>query len=802
MRSTTELLDASGYRNRPKDFQDLLLILDSEIRLITPIDPVSNEDTSTRQEQAGERYYQLTHDYLVPSLRDWLTRKQRETKEGRAELLLEDCVNLWLQRQDDRLLPTQDQWIDIFSFTQRDKWNDHQRRMMELATSYHVIQVRDRILNAVTTEVPAILEEMRPYRHLIADPLRHAFGAKRTKGDAQKQLHASLALLPLDPGQATYLLERLLEAELHQIPIIRDALALAKSAVEEKLWTVLMQPGREHEPQRLRAASALAGYAPGSEKWPEVRDRIANDLVEVPESRLAAWMDLLRPLREQLLIGVATVFRDRHRSETQHCLAALILAEYAANERGTLTDFLLDAETEQFLILYARLRLLGDDELTLLQAEIDKPSPLDQDAKEKLAKRQANAAVALLHMNRPEKVWTLLALSPDPRVRSYLIHLLGPLGVDAGAIVGHLERETDQSICRALLLSLGEYGDKEFQPDDRKALMPKLQHMYQTATDPGLHAAAEWLLRRFNQGEWVRGVNMEWAQKKEERQKRLEDIRRLLCKAQATSQPQWYVNCQGQTMVVIPGPMASVMGSPTTERDRADDEIRHRRRIGRSFAIAAKSVSVEQYLRFDECYEFLQEHNRTRELPVVGINWYTAARYCNWLSKAEEIPEDQWCYEFKEETTHLKDRHLSMAGYRLPTEAEMEYATRAGALTSRCYGETDELLSMYAWYSKNSQEKAWAVGSLKPNDLGLFDVHGNVFTWCEGMYRTYSKESEAEVSDEEEEETMVKSVNSRVLRGGSFLMSASGVRSAYRYYNVPTTEYSVIGFRPARTIVP
>ena len=82
------------------------------------------------------------------------------------------------------------------------------------------------------------------------------------------------------------------------------------------------------------------------------------------------------------------------------------------------------------------------------------------DAKEKLAKRQANAAVALLRMNQPEKVWPLLKHSPDPRVRSYLIHRFGPLGADARAIVKRLDEEPDITIRRALILSLGEFERK------------------------------------------------------------------------------------------------------------------------------------------------------------------------------------------------------------------------------------------------------------------------------------------------------------------------------------------------------
>src|SRR5207237_1095408 len=90
MRSYGELLEASGYGSRPKDFDDLIRILDSEIRLITPTDPEGKDEgepggVSPRSSDA--RYYQLTHDYLVHSLRDWLTRKQKETRRGRAELL-------------------------------------------------------------------------------------------------------------------------------------------------------------------------------------------------------------------------------------------------------------------------------------------------------------------------------------------------------------------------------------------------------------------------------------------------------------------------------------------------------------------------------------------------------------------------------------------------------------------------------------------------------------------------------------------------------------------------------------------
>ena len=138
MRSYAELLEASGYGSRPKDFDDLIRILDSEIRLITPTDPEGKEATEpSTQIQAGGKYYQLTHDYLVHSLRDWLSRKQRETRRGRAELRLAERSAAWNAKPDNRFLPSWWEWPNILLFTQRGKWTAPERRVMRAAGKYH-----------------------------------------------------------------------------------------------------------------------------------------------------------------------------------------------------------------------------------------------------------------------------------------------------------------------------------------------------------------------------------------------------------------------------------------------------------------------------------------------------------------------------------------------------------------------------------------------------------------------------------------------------------------------------------------
>src|SRR5215813_8055687 len=110
------------------------------------------------------------------------------------------------------------------------------------------------------------------------------------------------------------------------------------------------------------------------------------------------------------------------------------------------------------------------------------------------------------------------------------------------------------------------------------------------------------------------------------------------------------------------------------------------------------------------------------------VSWYTAAQYCNWLSEREGIPPGQWCYPAHKdirEGMRLFPDALERTGYRLATEAEWEYACRAGTTTPYYFGAAEELLGRYAWYLYSSRDRSWPVGQKRPNDLGLFDMHGN-----------------------------------------------------------------------------
>jgi formylglycine-generating enzyme required for sulfatase activity len=137
----------------------------------------------------------------------------------------------------------------------------------------------------------------------------------------------------------------------------------------------------------------------------------------------------------------------------------------------------------------------------------------------------------------------------------------------------------------------------------------------------------------------------------------------------------------------------------------------------------------------------------------------------------------------------VKANYHSLSGYRLPREAEWEYACRAGAATAWSHGSDAALLQRYAWYDVNAGQTMHPVGSLKPNGLGLFDVHGNALQWCQEIYAEVDFKDKGIVYDR----------YGRVLRGGSFSYPARYVRSAHRIWFGPAERFGYFGFRVART---
>jgi serine/threonine protein kinase/formylglycine-generating enzyme required for sulfatase activity len=843
LRSRGELLVASGYAARPKAFDDLIRILDSELRLITPTEAeaVAGSELTMDHSPQTTCYYQLTHDFLVPSLRDWLSRKQKETRRGRAALALADRASIWHIRPENRQLPSFPQWLNIRMLTRKENWTEPQRRMMRRASRYHAVrgsallglllvvaliswgvwqQVNQQrqadhaadlvrhLLDANIAQVPSILSEIKGHR-LWADPLLRDQNQKAEPYSSQK-LRTSLALLSVDPTQVEYLYQTLLfHSNPDAVPVIRDALFPQREALIDRLWRVLEQPDPGTEGQRLRAGALLALYDPDSPRWEKCSAGVVEELVAENVIFLGLWMEAFRPVKARLLGSLSTVFRDTKLERTsERNSATSILAAYVADQPDRLADLLMDADPKQFAVLFPKLKGLGDRGAIFLEREIGKHLAPDTraDSKDRLDQRQANAAVALLEMGRADTVWPLLKHSQDPSVRSYLIHRLGLYEADPLAIINRLHTEKDLEIRRALLLSLGEFGESQLSVAKRTEIMPTLFEEYRSTPDPGIHSAVEWLLRQWKQDHELEQFYKGWAKDKKSKEQALLRIRQELTDEKEKAKPRWYVTGQGQTMVVLAGPVTFLMGSPPSEAGRSANEHLHCRSIRHSFAIASKAVTLEQFLRFDKDYNYEPLFAPTKDCPACGMTWYAAAEYCNWLSEQEGLPKEEWCFEPNthdkyDEGMRLAPDCLKRTGYRLPTEAEWEYACRAGSVTSRYYGESDRLLEKYGWYLVNANNRSWPVGIMKPNDWGLFDMHGNSWTWClERYYKDFAISTGGRSEGVLDGMLDVSSKDDRPNRGGSFGTHASDVRSASRGEFLPTAPIKSIGFRPARTI--
>jgi formylglycine-generating enzyme required for sulfatase activity len=255
------------------------------------------------------------------------------------------------------------------------------------------------------------------------------------------------------------------------------------------------------------------------------------------------------------------------------------------------------------------------------------------------------------------------------------------------------------------------------------------------------------------------------------------------------------------------------MGSPERSAYRRPDEVPHRVRIGRSFAIAAREVTVAEYARFldenpgkglfrPERHEQARAYLSDPESPISAVDWSDCARYCNWLSRKEGIPESEWCYPeaiVAGSPPAMPADYLRRTGYRLPTEAEWELACRAGSSTNWPFGGSEEWLPRYAWFGQNAGLSPQPVGRMRPNDLGLFDILGNTFEWLQDWYANYPVGPGGGPVEDVESTAPVPKEGVRILRGGVFYFTASGVRSAARDWIFPTGRDTTYGFRPART---
>lgn len=197
----------------------------------------------------------------------------------------------------------------------------------------------------------------------------------------------------------------------------------------------------------------------------------------------------------------------------------------------------------------------------------------------------------------------------------------------------------------------------------------------------------------------------------------------------------------------------------------------HTVRITRPFYMSVREVTQAQW---HEIMVVNPSDHKGTDLPVTNVSWDECRTFCRRLTERE----------------HASGKLPAALSYRLPTEAEWEYACRAGSAAAYCFGDAEARLGEYAWYKANSDGRPQPVGRRQPNAWGLFDMHGNVWEWCQDLYdKAYYESSPTNDPPGAAEAT------ARVVRGGAWKYDAATCRSANRGKSYGSYRSALLGFR-------
>jgi serine/threonine protein kinase/formylglycine-generating enzyme required for sulfatase activity len=411
---------------------------------------------------------------------------------------------------------------------------------------------------------------------------------------------------------------------------------------------------------------------------------------------------------------------------------------------------------------------------------------------------KARLATVALHLDNETIAADVCQIDdrPDPVQRTIFIDELPIWHGNLEKLVSHCKELSDPALRSALCMGVGSIPVDRLTSAETAAWKPVLSEWYQTAPDNVTHSAAGWALR-------------EWKA----------DLPVVSTSSQPDENHERFVNSLGMTMLKIrPGRFVR-SAFFRAQVDQTMKKTPQTVTLTRAFYLSDREVTISQFRQFvndpqcpnEEKPENWQQANGAvntvrDEYPKDSVNWYDCVLFCNWLSRKESLAPG---YErtgkklklrnFQNEEREVDEWRLAAnGGYRLPTEAEWEYACRAGTTTDYASGSDLTLLRKYAVYQTGDSIQAAACASKLPNGWGLFDMHGNVWEWCYDWYAEWYAEYPAgDLSDP----IGLQVPLDRVIRGGGCGNAASYCQSADRGRNSPVTRHVDSGFRLARSSV-
>ena len=788
------------------DFPEALEILEQEILLISPVERRSGIDSKP---WSGEASYRITHDYMVPAIRQWIRKKKSETPGGRAALVLEERAALWGPNRENRFLPTLSECVrgalladrssraQVIGAMQRGASWYYGTRAAALTllavlvlllgwNSYGQMRANDLVSELVAArpeEIVPVTRELEPY-------FKWAEGNLRQYHDqdpySREWLPATIALASRHPGMIEPLVRRLSMVRKERLPVLVRVLADSEvpGHLLEESWRSAVDPGLPLN-QRIGILAGLATLDSRSANWNRVGSVVLGHLTSQSAGDFQYWVELFQPVGQTLVAGLREIYSDPARDLQVRSLAAEALLEFERNDAKTAYGLLAEAPAA----LLSRMK-----DACLPHAELCAAMAMDELAHARAStatstgtlrgRRLANLVVFLLQTPLRSEVWKTLARSGDIGLRSAVIHLQAEARIDPTVTLKALQEENDPWVLSALYQCLGTYPIDLINFNERKTLANLLAGRLQEIRDPECRASLEWLL-----GRWGVSPNL---------------------KAPVSANSETQVpgkqslekhnlhEASGIRMVRIPGgnPAPGTrnpfpgLGAEILEFTgdfwMADSETTRRQ-----FQV----YSQKPHPLSDDRGPIFSDTPLDPDDPETGVTWHDAARYCNWLSRTAGLPESEWVYapDTAGGSNSLamveKPSFLRLKGFRMPLCLEWRHACGAGNRTAFSFGNRSALLGHYAWFSDNSDNRPWPVYSLKPNGWGLFGMHGNAMEWCHDLPQGERLETG---------EALPSGKGKKGLCGGSF--SQGHLQCQTRAINAsdPGVIHPEIGFRVVR----
>lgn len=780
-RTRDQLIEISGYRDDPKSFEGLMKVLEGDLKLISPIDALEKSRSSYEVRNIESRY-QLSHDFLVPSIREWLYSEQRKSVRGRCQLLLTEQAATWSKQPVHRNLPLWTDWVMFRSLLSNSALSESERRMLRAADKYRGLQTLAGVAIAIagflsfrfyqnSSAAQALTQQLATTDYASAPPIidklaQYGSYAHRSvssallegEGGTARDVRLQLAQVRWNPQARKTLVELALVGgtdEIEAVNQVREAVLPYRETSCEDCWKVvedgMSERATEEQKQRaFRSLLMLAKLDPPQPTDPQDRwrksgrfviERVLEWIPSHPE-QFTAVVEGLKPVADL----VCEEFRSTKLLENQEendpsRWAALFLKELLRDPKQRTLSVIESAPwlwkylppTQDFI------------SPSILQEVLKSPTadPSDLQA----ARKIATAAVIMLTTDPNFDHWDLLRRSSVPSVRSLCIQRIPVLGVPVRRIEDRFRVETDPGVISALAMALGGY--KDASSSIQESTKQRIRQLYETDHDSGVHSACEWLMNRV-------GIPL--------KPETIESPS-LVAKPGA----QWRLTPEGHLMIRF--------------------DARHVPAIGRVFEIAAKEVSVKQYQKYYPHEWYSQLYSPTVDCPINVVRWPEAIRYCDRLSRDHGIDSDQFFSPpaLRDESNNLQlvdflpgPADFDRTGYRLPTSAEWEFACRAGTVTEWSFGAHSELMTHYTVFQDHLDHYCFPCGSRLPNDAGLFDMYGNLMEWC----------ADAVPADSQK----------RVVRGGSCTNALGALTTDREGASQANEDYNSFGFRVARTV--